>query len=117
MSKKSRDKGKRGEREVRDLWRVIRPDSRRSGHEQVQGDACASDVDVGEGYAVEVKLYKRLSWTIVRRALEQAGEVAREREGNDVPVAFVRSDRDKWVAVLDAAHFLSMVSKLDDRDS
>lgn len=114
MTKKSRVKGARGELEVRDLWKNIgRTAARRSGHEQSQ-DGQGADVDVGEGYAVEVKRYKRIGFDIVKQALAQAQAVTLQPgRAADIPVAFVREDRGRWVVALDAFHFLEMVRELD----
>jgi hypothetical protein len=114
MTKSSREKGKRGEREVRDLWQRFRPLARRSGHEQAQGVAGAADVDVGPGYAVEVKRYKRLSWTVAKQALAQAEAVTEHPgRGHDVPIAFLREDKGRWLCLLDADQLLAMIEALD----
>ena len=89
MGKASRDKGKRGEREARDvvrsMWRS--PNCIRSA--QVSG-SFASDLMYGpEGLHLEVKRYARIAAV---RWLEQAQNDSK----GDVPVVLFKEDRGEW---------------------
>jgi Holliday junction resolvase len=100
MGRMSREKGKRGEREVAQLLRDHGIPARRGV--QYQGGPDSPDVTGMDGYHIEVKRSARLS---LYAALEQAME---ERKDGDVPVVFHRANQRGWVVVMNAADFLAL---------
>jgi hypothetical protein len=100
MGRASRQKGQRGEREVRDIFRKHGFDCHRDGSES--GDLKG---DLPPGYHPEVKRAERLNipgWT--RQAEGEAGE-------GEVALLFYRSGRQPWRVSLDADHFIGLLAK------
>lgn len=93
MSKRSRDKGKRGEREAAAVLRAIGIDGARRGV-QYQGGPDSPDVVAIPGVHIEVKRTERLK---LSAALKQASE---ERRCDEVPAVLHRSNRGPWVLSL-----------------
>lgn len=95
MGKPSRDKGKRGEREVVDLFRAAgsRTAARTAPLQagQVEGEA---DVRIGEGFHLEVKRCERLRVPDWLRQLDRDAP-----EGAEGILAFRRS-RERWQGVV-----------------
>lgn len=107
----SREKGKRGEREVADLIRRFGLPARRG--QQYRGGSDSPDVVGLPGVHVEVKLTERFQ---PYEALDQA-EADTQRLWNtqedpdqliDTPVVFHRRNRKRWIVVLDALDFLEL---------
>lgn len=107
MAKKSRDKGKVGEREVAALLRGHGFTDARRGV-QYQGGHDSDDVVGLPGVHVEVK---RTESFRLYPALEQAKS---ESKAGDIPTVFHRSNGRLWVVVMDACDFLTMVKALMD---
>lgn len=107
MGKLSRDKGKRGEREVAKLLRDHGFDGAQRGR-QYQGGDDSPDVRGLPGFHVEVKRVEKFA---LYDALEQA-----EAEGaeDDIPVVFHRRSGKPWVVVLYAEDFLELVKETKD---
>ena len=107
MGKASRDKGKRGEREIAALFRAHGFSARRG--QQHSGGPDSPDVvhDV-PGLHVEVKFRQQVS---VFAALEQA---SRDTALEDAPVVFMRKLRKPWIVVMDADDFLDLMEKIGD---
>ena len=107
MPKRSRDKGKRGEREVVALFKSHGFEARRG--QQYRGGPDSPDVihDV-PGLYVEVKFREQTSLFV---ALEQA---SRDAAPEDAPVVFVRKLRKPWVVVMDADDFLDLMEERRD---
>lgn len=101
MSKASRDKGKRGEREIATMLRDLYPDARR-GFQSRQGDDEA-DVECTPWW-VEVKRVARNEQP--RKAMEQAAAATDGR----VPVVFSRRDNTDWLVTMRAADWLAMAT-------
>ena len=98
MSKMSRDKGKRGEREVATIIRSHGFEARRG--QQHRGGSDSPDVIHNiSNVSVEVKFREQLN---VYAALDKAAEEA----GNKVPVVFHRRKRTGWVVSMAADDFL-----------
>lgn len=101
-----REKGKRGEREVAQVFRRACPamaaDIKR-GLQSRGGGAEVPDVTV-PGLHVEVKLGKRPS---MRAAYKQACD---DKQGEVIPVAAIRDDRGQWMAVLALEDFAKLWS-------
>lgn len=93
MGKMSREKGKRGEREVASILRAYGYDCRRG--QQYHGGGDSPDVAGLPGIHIEVKRTERLS---LYDALAQAKRDA--KEGN-LPVVLHRKNESKWVAIMD----------------
>lgn len=103
MSKASREKGKRGEREVRDILRRYGFQAMRDGHQREQGH---QDVihDI-PGLHIEVKRQERLclpAWT--RQAEMDAGE-------GKVPVVAYRTNGEPWRACLPLEDLAKLLSQ------
>lgn len=105
MGKASREKGKRGEREVAALLRQHGIEARRG--QQYCGAAGDADVVGMDGFHIEVKRTERFD---LYGALDQAKEDAREGE---TPIVFHRKNGKPWVVVMDAAEFLERASNGD----
>lgn len=104
MGRKSRAKGKAGELEVAALLRAHGFDGKRGA--QFKGGIDSPDVAGLPGHHIEVK---RVEDFRPYDALEQA---ERDAGGVCVPVVLHRRNGRKWLAVLDASHFLTMVKGL-----
>lgn len=102
MSRMSREKGKRGEREVAEFCRSHGHQARRGV--QYAGGPDAPDVvhDI-EGFHFEVKRTEKFS---LYPALEQALD---DKKAGDIPVVWHRANERPWVVVLQAADFLALV--------
>ncbi len=94
MGQFSRNKGKRGERELaQELRRLGFPEARRS--QQYCGSATSADVIGVPGLHLEVKRTESLS---LYTALDQA---IQDSEGSsDIPVVVHRRNNKPWVAIL-----------------
>lgn len=102
MAKMSRDKGGRGEREVRDIFRKHGFWAERG----VQRDGSTGSPDVktelDEWLHVEVKRVEALS---LYKAMAQAKGDA----GGRVPVVFHRRNEEEWVVIMQADDFMNLV--------
>ena len=102
MGKASRDKGKRGEREIAALFRAHGFQARRG--QQFKGGGDSPDVVHNiPGLHVEVKFRENVS---LYAALDQ---VSRDAAVEDTPVVFMRKLRKPWIMVIDADDFLDLV--------
>jgi Holliday junction resolvase len=101
MGKLSRDKGKRGEREIVDLLKKRGWPARRG--QQFKGTPDSPDVECPNfPFHIEVKRTERLS---VYEAMAQAEQDA----GTRAPVVFHRRSNEKWLAILDLEEFLALI--------
>ena len=102
MAKMSRDKGKRGEREVVKLFNDHGYAARRG--QQFKGTPDSPDVvhDLPWPLHVEVKYVERFS---LYDALEQADADTDDK----TPIVLHRRNEKPWVVVLEAEHFLAMM--------
>lgn len=94
MGRAERERGKRGEREARDVWnRLFGTDVRRS--QQFCGASDESDDLVGQpGVSLEVKRRNRLN---VAEAVEKASDDAAPGR---IPVVLHRADHKPWLVTL-----------------
>lgn len=101
---KSIDKGKVGEREVRDLLRKYGFDARRG--QQFSGGGDSPDVVHNmEGFHIEVKRTERFDmWGAIAQA-------ERDAKPGDVPLVFHRPSKKKWKVVIDAEDFLKLMQQ------
>lgn len=99
----SRNKGKRGEREVRDLFIAAGWDARRG--QQFAGSPDSPDVIVPQltDYHVEVKFVENLN---LYKAMEQAIKDGDKK----TPLVFHRKSHTPWLITLDAETFLKLLS-------
>jgi Holliday junction resolvase len=104
MSKMSRDKGKRGEREVAAIIRSHGFEARRG--QQHRGGPDSPDVihDIPDLY-IEVKFREQLN---IYTALDKASDEALLSQ--DV-VVFHRRNRTGWIVSMDADDFLQMIKR------
>ena len=90
MGKTSRDKGKRGEREVASLLRSYGYSARRG--EQFHGGPNSPDVVGLKGVHIEVKRVERLDlYGALAQSIGDAGE--------DMPVVIHRRNECRWVVI------------------
>jgi len=103
MGRKSRSKGKRGEREWARLMAASGFDAWRTGYMQSKGSEDAPDVTHTFAIA-EVKLRKGLSITDVYNGVQQVASA----EGHDGKLRYFagRKDRQPWLVAMDAPNFL-----------
>jgi hypothetical protein len=102
MAAKSRDKGQRGEREVRDFLRAKGWAADRGAQQGAGGDAQHPDVIHSiPGVHIEVKRVEAFS--CVQRAMEQSIGDA----GNLEPTVWSRSNRGQWFVTMRAEDYLA----------
>lgn len=102
----SRDKGARGEREVRDLLREHGFEAERG--RQNRGGPDSPDVRHSmRGYHIEVKRVESL------RLYEALAQADIDRADGEVPVVFHKRNGMAWVAILAAEDFVSLVRERD----
>jgi Holliday junction resolvase len=97
----SREKGKRGERDFRDVLRGFGYSANRG--QQFKGSPDSPDV-VAQGLKIhfEVKYRERIS---IRESWDQATKDC----GNNIPVLAHRSNRTPWLVTLSAEDFLNFL--------
>ena len=104
MSKASRDKGKRGERLLRDVWRSHGYDeAHRSGQFSAKGESSADIEGVDPRLHIEVK--SGYSYKTVYAFLEQAVRDAKEGQ---IPIVNCKMDRKEWLCVMRLDDFIEM---------
>ena len=110
MSVNSKDKGKRGERQVAQILQEHGIDSHRT--QQYCGSDGTADV-TWEGFHVEVK---HRETTAIWSWLEQANSDAKD---GDIPIVVFRKNREKWQVCMDFEEFLELLGhhKLPFRDT
>ena len=103
MGKASRDKGKRGEREIADLLKAHGYDAKRG--QQYCGANGDADVVGLPGVHIEVKRTEAFRlWD----AMQQAKRDARPGE---LPAVFHRKNGKRWVVVMDAQDWLTLYDR------
>ncbi|RLE16525.1 MAG: hypothetical protein DRJ50_14940 [Actinobacteria bacterium] len=125
MSKRERDRGKLGERELAAVFRARRwPNARRG--QQRSGLDQADVVDGPDGCHFEVKRVERLVWrTAMQQAIDDAaaatvaaGALARSAGGvppsSVIPVVATRRNQDEWFALLRLDDLLDMLEVVED---
>ena len=108
MGKKSRTKGKVGEREARDEVRRLWKAPRCIRAAQANGAFSADLLHALPETHVEVKRYKRI---VALDFLEQALEDA---EPGELPVVIMREDRGSWVCMMrleDSPRFCALLTE------
>lgn len=103
MGRSSRDKGKRGEREVAALLRERGHDARRGV--QYHGGPGSPDVTGLPGVHIEVKRTEQLRlYDALAQSMADAGD-------GEVPTVWHRRNGERWVVVMDAEDFLDMYER------
>ncbi len=103
----SRDKGKRGELELRDVLRAHGYEARRGGQQGNGGSADAPDVIHNiPGIHIEVKRVEAFS--CLTRAMEQAKKDA----GALTPTVFSRTNRSEWLVTVCAKDFFNLLLQM-----
>jgi negative regulator of genetic competence, sporulation and motility len=103
MGRASREKGKKGERELASLLREYGYESRRGV--QYNGADGSADVVGLPGIHIECKRVERLN---IYDAMDQAINDAREDE---IPAVFHRRNRDYWKVTLRLEDFMEIYQK------
>ena len=98
--KTSREKGKRGEREIAAILRENGFDGKRGV--QYHGGADSPDVVGLAGIHIEVKRVERLDLT---KAMAQS---IKDMGDNEIPVVFHRKSREPWLVTLTLHDFLNL---------
>ena len=109
MSKASRDKGTRGERDLAQLFTGEGYPAKRFGFAQTRFGGCEGADVVCEALPwlhVECKRYKTFMGAKLRAALEQA---ERDRKPNTIATVFHREDECKWYVTMEAVEFFRIV--------
>ena len=111
MSRMSRNKGKRGEREAaKELNRLFGLEARRA--QQYCGDAGDADLIGIEGIHVEVKRVDRFH---IHPALEQADS---DRKAGETPLVLTRQNGKSWVACCYLEDLPKIIERLrDDKEN
>jgi hypothetical protein len=109
MSKASRDKGKRGERELAKLFTGEGYPAKRFGFAQTRfGGSEGADVvcDALPWLHIECKRYNKFMGSKLRDALDQS---ERDRRPNTIASVFHREDDCKWFVTMEAVEFFRIV--------
>lgn len=113
MSKASRNKGARGEREFAELLREYGfKTARRAGFKQTAGGG-EPDVECEEldYFHFEVKRVERLNlWGAIEQAKTDSGN-----RPDKIPVVVFRKNNSPWYAIVPARDMLKAVRKAEDR--
>lgn len=105
MSKMSREKGKRGEREWAELCRAHGYGEARRTAQYCGKTGDASDVVGLHGIHQEVKRVERLE---LYHALQQATRDAQEAGAGAIPVVAHRRNKERWVVIMDAEDWFKL---------
>jgi hypothetical protein len=95
MGKKSRDKGKRGERQARDYWRDVLGLGDVIRSQQYRGTGDSADLAETLKFHTEVKVGKQTP--SVYAAISQA---TADCPPNKFPLVQLRRDREQWLFVM-----------------
>jgi Holliday junction resolvase len=109
MSKASRDKGKRGERELAQLFTGEGYPAKRFGFAQTRFGGCeGADVVCADlpWLHIECKRYNKFMGSKLRAAIEQS---ERDRSAADIASVFHREDDSKWFVTMEAVEFFRIV--------
>ena len=109
MSKASRDKGKRGERELAQLFTGEGYPAKRFGFAQSScGGVDGADVVCAAlpWLHIECKRYNKFMGSKLRAALEQS---ERDRKPNTIASVFHREDDSKWYCTMEAVDFFRVL--------
>lgn len=109
MSKLSRNKGKRGERDCRDIWKKHGyVNAHRSQQFSGKGESAADIEGVDPGLHIEVKV--GYSYKKIYDFMEQAKADAKEGQ---IPIVNCHMDRKEWLCVIRLDDFIELFKKAD----
>ena len=104
MGKASRDKGKRGERECRDIWKMHGyENAHRSQQFSGRGESAADIEGVDPRLHIETKV--GYSYKKVYDFMEQAKADAKDGQ---IPIVNCKMDRQEWLCVLRLEDFIEI---------
>lgn len=103
MGRKSREKGKVGEREVANILKKNGFDTKRGM--QYHGGPDSPDVTGLPGVHIEVKRVENF------RLYDAMAQSKRDAGDGEMPVVWHRKNRERWVVVMDYEDFISMYRK------
>jgi Holliday junction resolvase len=98
----SRDKGKRGELELRDVLKEYGYEARRGGQQGAGGSADAPDV-IHNIPDIHIEVKRVEAFSCVQRAMDQATKDA----GAKIPTVWSRVNRKDWLVTMPASAFFS----------
>lgn len=105
--KRSRDKGKRGEREAAELLRDIFPEARRGLSQSRGGGAEEPDiVGLGRPWHIEVGVGATVS------PVAKMLQAIRDAKEGSMPVVLSRRDRCQWMVTLRWSDFADLVRRM-----
>lgn len=107
MSRLSRNKGKRGERQVRDLFRDVGLTARRG--QQFAGSPDSPDVivpEIAEDWHIEVKWVEGICGAKMRAAIQQAQQDA----GGKAWTVWHKENNCQWLVTLDARDLVRLLA-------
>jgi Holliday junction resolvase len=100
----SRDKGKRGEREIAKIYADLGFASKRTAPLQAGGDHGVADVSGVPGLHIEVKRVEALNiWAALAQAERDAAE-------GEVPTVHFRRNRSEWYVALPLTEFARLLA-------
>ena len=108
VSKTSRNKGKRGERELALLFGAEGYPAKRFGYAQSRDGSGGADV-VAAGLPwlhIECKRYKKFMGSKLKAALEQS---ERDRKPNTIATVWHREDAAKWYVTMEAVELFRII--------
>ena len=108
MGKASRDKGKRGEREARDMVRDHWDSPKCIRSIQVSGTYAADLLYGPPGLHLEVKRYAKIGAV---RFMEQAERDARE---DDIPLVLLREDQGRWYVMVPLSQSVDFARRIQE---
>lgn len=114
MGRKSRQKGKRGEREACDLLRERFPNVRRSAM-QARGGLEQPDLLCTPGWWVEVgvgRVNPRTKWEQAER--DRAAAIDSYEELTMAPLALTKSDRGEWLVTVSWVVFEEILAEAEE---
>lgn len=103
MGKSSKDKGKRGEREVANFLKEYGVEAKRG--QQFCGLNGDADVVGLDGYHIEVKR------TEAFRLYDAMAQSVRDAKEGEVPTVWHRKNNEKWVVVIGSDDFMKLIGR------
>lgn len=100
----SRDKGKRGELELRDVLREHGYEARRGGQQGAGGSADAPDV-IHNIPGIHIECKRVEAFSCLTRAMAQA----RKDAGDKTPTVFSRTNKAEWLVTMPANTFFRLL--------
>lgn len=102
----SRDKGKRGELDLRDVLREAGYEARRGGQQGAGGSADAPDV-IHNIPGIHIECKRVEAFSCLTRAMAQATKDA----GDRTPTVFSRTNRSEWLVTMKVKDFFALMAQ------